>query len=497
MGIINTLIKTATWPAFNSFARAAQAPEAAQQKVWSEVRSVLDKASYWGATAKGRSLEEFPITDYETYRETLMKMQSERVSSLSGEEIIFWAESGGTSGPAKLFPLTRLFQRQFQRTMGPYLHANATRFPGFADQPVAYLAGLLPQKTAPSGIGIGYISGFNYQNIPSFLKKLYALPSAVFSDADSFQKWAPVYAAASDISALFAITPSMAEQFVEALLMDRERIWRLLNKNSRIPVSKTRLHQLEKSFSIENPSLKDLWPSLSVLGCWKTSSCALQLNKFERFLQGKTPVADAIYSATEGWTTVPIFGETGGVLHPSAHVVEFHDASTTVQARSLVKPWELEVGKEYEIFLTTAMGFVRYRLYDVLQCTGYWHHSPILEFRRKAGNQISLGSMRITENELISSLHAAGVALRGPYCYAPNKNGNGLVFLACDEWDLDVQKQAKVDAALRDLSPYYRNDIADGYIVPIQIHPLPKEHRLWHRQGHAQEKPRILVQEWP
>lgn len=496
MGIINSLLRAATWPAHQQLLIASRNMPNAQSKVWDEVQDCLQRSTYWGSSAKGRKLEDFPISDYETYRATLDALQNQKVSSLSGDEIIYWAESGGTSGPAKVFPLTKTYQKQFQRTMGPFLHANASRFAGFADKPIIYLASLLPQRKSQAGIDTGYISIFNYQNIPGPLKKIYAFPIDVFKTPESFEELAPLYAAATDISAMFAITPAKVEQFWELIFSHRERVLKTLAINPKL-ASKERLAHIDKIFNQSNPSLKDFWPSLRMVGCWKTASCALQLTSLEKILQNQTPVADAIYSATEGWMTVPLDGETGGVFHAGAHIVEFHEADSKPSEATLLKPWQLEVGKDYEVFLTTAMGFVRYRLYDVVRCTRYWNGAPVLEFKRKAGNQISLGTMRVTEDELITCMQAVGFTPKSPFRYAPNKNGNGLVFVTADESEANSQTQLNIDRALQDLSFYYRRDINAGVVKPIEPLVVPSTHKIWKVASHAQEKPRILLQEFP
>lgn len=497
MGIINGLLRGVTYPAYRQLKRASQYPEAAQSAVWQEIRAVLDKSSYWGASARGRKLEDFPISDYATYKDVLDRMESSRVSELSGEEIIYWAESGGTSGPAKLFPLTERYRRQFQRTMGPYLHANARRFPGFGAKPVIYLASVLPQRQTSAGVDVGYISIFNYRNIPAPLRKLYAFPLDVFTNAESLREWGPVYAAATDISAIFAITPVKISEFIDLVWRERERILKVLRAGGRIPVTRARLDHLERLFSGSVSSASALWPSLSFVGCWKTSSCALQLGPLERHLGGRVPVADAIFSATEGWVTVPLAGDSGGVAHPGGHVLEFHEAGQEPRPESLLKLWQLEAGKDYEIFLTTAMGFVRYRLYDILRCTGHWERSPILEFRQKAGNQISLGTMRVTEAELLTCMSQAGFAPAEPFFYAPNRTGNGLAFLTSVRCDLDPAHQARVHLALQELSFYYRRDVKEGVIKAIEPVFVPESHAIWQRTRHAQDKPKMLMQEFP
>ena len=50
----------------------------------------------------------------------------------------------------------------------------------------------------------------------------YAFPAEVFTDAETFFRWGPLYALATDLSAMFAITPSMVLQFAQRIEAQRD-----------------------------------------------------------------------------------------------------------------------------------------------------------------------------------------------------------------------------------------------------------------------------------
>lgn len=514
------LLFATSWGKHRSFVRDAQEPERAQERVWNETWSLLRDSPFWadrlGARAADREarLEDFGITDYETYRPALEAcFAGERVSPLSNEEILFWCESSGTSGKRKLFPLTETFRRQFQRTTPPLLHQFTRRFPDFLAKPVLYFAAALPAERSPAGVEVGFISNFNYRHIPGFLQKHYAFPLESFRDSETFLKWAPLYALQTDLSAMIAITPSMVEQFAERIEAGFESVYLpALEGQIALPAglpplkaTAERIALLKRAFLMRPFSFREVWPGLQFVCCWKSSTCGLQLPKLERYLQGRVPVVDATYSATEGWLTVPLVSGPemrgmGGALHPGAHRVEFFKAGNAPLANELLPLWKLEAGQDYEVVLTTAMGFIRYRLYDVVRCTGYFHRTPILEFRHKSGNLLSLGQARISEAYLISALDEIGQPARGRWVFAPNAFGDQLLLYSDQEADGSgaLQRIARhVHQKLCELNPDYAADIESRLLKPVGVEFLEPGHAYWTRSEHAQSKQAVLRQAGP
>jgi hypothetical protein len=503
MGFTTKLIRVLTYPKHLAFVRACKNPEAATKKLWEETKAELRNGKFWQGKVL-ENLSEYPVTDYEDYRASIDASYADELSSLTGRKILFWSESGGTTGKSKIYPITEEYKKSFQSTTPPFLHSLASRFSDFLSEPVLYFAATLPSEKSPAGIEKGFISGYNYRNIPPLLAKKYAFPLEVFRDRELFFRWAPLYALATDLSAMIAITPSMVEQFARALEENLESYWPYLESSTPLspeaglPVVKCspdRAKHLRKVFRKGFPfSFREAWPGLQFVCCWKTATCGMQLSRISAWTKN-LPIVDATYSATEGWITVPLWNEKpGGPVHPSALITEYFPAGEEPHSKNIRQAWGLESGKEYEILLTTKMGFVRFRLYDVVRCTGFFHKSPILEFSEKAGNTVSLGHTRISETHVLNALGIADQDFPGPWILAPAVDGSGLLFHHRDEIPELQKKLSLLDQALQKTNPEYWEDIRDKLLRPLRSEKVPHTHPLWTKASHAQTKPKVIQQ---
>lgn len=503
MSIARRLLLGSTYLPMRAFERDAAHPERAQARVWQETWRTIGQAPFWRHRASSRStppLSAFPLTGYDDYRAALEESFEQETSTLSGEEILFWSQSAGSTGPRKLFPITRTYRRQFQSTTPPFLAGLARTHPGLLTKPVLYFAGSMPQEKSPAAVEVGFISNFNYRTVPAFLRRLYAFPVEVLRDTETFFRWGPLYALATDLSAMVGISPAILTRFFEGLVERWDLYAPILEGRAAPPtplpsvkVSPGRLALLRSIMRRQAAPLQALWPSLQSVVCWKSSTCGLQLPALKRWLPD-VPYVDATYSATEGWINVPrADGSVGGPVHPGAHVFEFLPLGSEAGADDLLPLWALEPGGEYEIVLTTAMGLVRYRLRDVVVCTGHFHRAPIIRFAHKGDHQISLGPACVSEAELVTAL-AGAPGDRTAWLVAPSASGQGLE-LCIGNRD-PAPSVAEVQASLEAINPLYKKYVADGTLSPISLRRLAPDHpALIRGDEHAQTKPRLLVQE--
>ncbi len=477
------------------FLRAIADPQTAQASLWNETYQTLSQAPFWRGRLAAR-LEDNDPTDYETYRAALERDQAGQTSSLSGQPIIFWAQSAGTTKEPKRFPLTEQYRKQFQRLNPPYLYGLIDGHPGFLRAPVLYFAGMNPTEKTAGGVDVGYISNFNYRHLPKAVARNYAVPAEVLRDEATFMELAPAYALCRDLSVMFAIAPNRIAAFGDAIASQRGDLLDLLRGKRAVPaglpplsITKERLQHVERVLASERVDFEALWPGLSVIGCWKSSVCALQLTLLERFVRN-VPIVDAMYSATEGWFTVPnADGKPGGPLHAGAIIAEFLPVGET-PGRRLLKPWELEPGKRYEIFVTNLMGLVRYRLFDVVRCNGFFGRTPKLEFLEKAGAEIMVGLSRISEAQLCDAV--APHRVKGRWIFGVNATGDQLV-LYHDTPIADADAVLRqIEGGLRRGNDYYDQEVQAGSIKPLAAAALPAGHRAF-AGGHAQSKPRAFV----
>ena len=198
------LIATMTRKKHQAFIEDTKHPEHARERLWmQETVPLLQKSAYWYHLLENTPevhLDDFPITVYEDYQENLLAAQHSLIQPFNGEKLIFWSETSGTAGVRKFFPITASFQKQFQRTMAPYIHSLTQRFPDFFKEKILYLVAVDAHKTSTAGIPSGWISNFNYRHLPSFIKRFYAMPDEVFDNAEVYAQWASLYALAYDLA---------------------------------------------------------------------------------------------------------------------------------------------------------------------------------------------------------------------------------------------------------------------------------------------------------
>ena len=87
-------------------------------------------------------------------------------------------------------------------------------------------------------------------------------------------------------------------------------------------------------------------------------------------------------------------------------------ASGGGDASQLVDLARVEVGREYELVITTYAGLNRYRVGDVLQVTGFHNTAPQFRFVRRKNVLLSIESDKTDEAELQRAVERASVLLR-------------------------------------------------------------------------------------
>lgn len=489
-------------PSHKRFVEACANPVAAQNQVWEETRALLMQSDFWrqrGLTSTS-TLEEFPITTYSDYAETLLASFGSDRSPLTGEKLEFWCQSSGTTARKKIFPLTKTYVRQIRRTATPFIYEMMQNRPEFlAGKTMFFAASALNQKS-PGGVDVGFISHYSYRNLPKIMRRHYTFPLELLQDSSIFDEWAPYYALCSDVAGIIAVTPGMITNLVKTGVNRRHEFLAIMKGEAPFPanlprpkVSAERIALLEEALNDRDVRLKKIWPRLSMITTWKSSTAGWQMKDLEAFLTPDVLVTDGQYSATEGWMGVPYVSEKiGSRFHPGAVVVEFLEYGREAKAANLLKPWELKEGGLYEVFLTTTMGLIRYRIFDVVKCLGFDLQSPILSFQYKADNSVSLGQTRFSEINLLEAIQKVGFEARTPWVIAPDASGRRMVFVAQEDDPQLRQKVRELDSVWAQVNPEIQSDYDSQLLLPMEFRSVGREHAIWATPKHAQSKTQLI-----
>jgi hypothetical protein len=202
-------------------------------------------------------------------------------------------------------------------------------------------------------------------------------------------------------------------------------------------------------------------------------------------------MVDGTFSATEGWLTVPIDNHPGGFLHPGAHIAEFIEEGKSIKKENLLQSWELEPGKNYEVYLTTAMGFVRYQLKDVVKCTGFLNKAPRLEFCYKT-QMLKLENCSVSTQELQKMLSDISFAMAPHWSFARNSLGNRIVLITDDTVTIPDSVLTRMHEQLMQINEPYAHGVLTKEVLPMVLLQLPLDELL--AGSHAQTKPKLISQ---
>ncbi|XP_047044892.1 jasmonoyl--L-amino acid synthetase GH3.5-like [Lolium rigidum] len=171
-----------------------------------------------------------------------------------------------------------------------------------------------------------------------------------------------------------------------------------------------------------------LWPKAKYVYGIMTGSMEPYLKKLRHYA-GHLPLISADYGASEGYVgcnidpTVPPEQVTYAVL-PNTGYYEFiplekstgemeNSASIHYIETGPVGLTEVEVGKIYEVVLTTFAGLYRYRLGDIVKIAGFHNSTPQLQFICRRSLMLSINVDKNTEKDLQFAVEEASKLLEG------------------------------------------------------------------------------------
>jgi hypothetical protein len=226
-------------------------------------------------------------------------------------------------------------------------------------------------------------------------------------------------------------------------------------------------------------SARDLWPRLALISLWTDAQAArAEPDVAARFAgverQGKGLLA------TEGVVTIPLIEAPAPVLAVRSHFFEFLEEGRSVVVRLA---HELDVGREYEVLLSTSGGLLRYRLGDRVRVEGLMRRTPCLRFMGRADAVSDLVGEKLSASRvadvLADALAGSGTAPRflmlapewlDPPCY--------LLFIESDAPESALERVGeRVEARLSD-GVQYRYARRLGQLGPVRV---VRVRDGWHR----------------
>ena len=515
---------------FKRFVRDAHAAIEVQQRVlFDKLRGNVDSAYGRDFGFKHiRSYADFarqvPITAYEDLVPYVERVKHGEVSAMfgRGQRVLMFAMSSGTTTEPKYVPVTETFLKTYRRGWNVFGGRAISDHPGSFLRRIVQVTSPMDETRAPSGVPCGAITGLMAATQKRLVRRYYVAPLCVAYISDPAARYYTIMRLALSEDVAFMITANPATQLKLVRTADSaaERIIRdirdgtldealppeiraqLTPRLKPDPQTARRLEAIRERSGRLLP--KDYW-NLGFLANWTGGTMGLYLQQFPEYF-GDTPVRDIGLLASEGRMSIPIAdGTSAGVLDVGGNFYEFIPIEEADRSNpTVLRAHQVQVGREYEILLTTDAGFYRYRIGDVVRVTEFFGPTPMIEFLHKGANTCSLTGEKLTEQQVVLAFEQACRTLgfqAANFVLAPHW-GDPPYYVLHIEDPCPAELTRQMDETLRRANIEYDSKRRTQRLGSVQGNQLPEGHltrkhaelSTRHRESNEQYKPQYLYQ---
>ncbi|XP_022943254.1 probable indole-3-acetic acid-amido synthetase GH3.1 [Cucurbita moschata] len=401
-----------------------------------------------GATDPNTFKDKLPVITYEDLQPEIQRIASgDRSPILSSHPISEFLTSSGTSaGERKLMPTIKEELDRRQLLYSLLMPVMNLYVPGLDKGKGLYFLFVKSETRTPGGllarpVLTSYYKSEHFKTRPYDPYMVYTSPNEAILCPDSFQSmYTQMLCGLLErhqvlrLGAVFASGLLRAIRFLQLNWSDLANDIRTGKLSTKItdPSLRDCIEKILKpdeesaDFISEECSKENwegivtrIWPKTKYLDVIVTGAMAQYIPTLD-YYSGGLPLACTMYASSEcyfGLNLNPMCkpSEVSYTIMPNMAYFEFlpHEPNSgNDSAPKLVDLVDVEVGKEYELVITTYAGLYRYRVGDILRVTGFHNAAPQFHFVRRKNVVLSIDSDKTDEAELQKAVENASKLLK-------------------------------------------------------------------------------------
>ncbi|NP_001169263.1 Probable indole-3-acetic acid-amido synthetase GH3.2-like [Zea mays] len=395
-----------------------------------------------------------PVVTYEDLRPEIERIANgDRSNIISSHPITEFLTSSGTSaGERKLMPTIEDELNRRQMLYSLLMPVMNLYVPGLDKGKGLYFLFIKSETKTPGGLPArpvltSYYKSDHFKHRPYDPYNVYTSPTAAILCTDSFQSMYSqmlcglvARAEVLRVGAVFASGLLRAIRFLQ--LHWQELAHDLRTGTLSAKVTEPSIREAVAEVLRPDAGLADLveaecgkeswegiitrvWPNTKYLDVIVTGAMAQYIPTL-KYYSGGLPMACTMYASSEcyfGLNLRPMCdpSEVSYTIMPNMGYFELlpHDPDAVPPSRDdppprLLDLADAEVGRDYELVITTYAGLCRYRVGDILHVTGFHNAAPQFRFVRRKNVLLSVDSDKTDEAELQAAVERAA-RLLAPY----------------------------------------------------------------------------------
>lgn len=371
-------------------------------------------------------------------------------------------ETSGTTGRPKRLPVTDAWADSVAMAQRLWVLALLRDDEGLASGKALSVVSAAEHARSAGGLPIGSNTGRMFLAQPWWVRWRAPVPYAAYCIPDPELRAYTVlrHALTQPVTSWTTANPSTI-----LLYCRRLRLWweELRRDSADGTISRSGARGLPRGTLPESPALP--W-QLRRVNCWTGGAASFFVSRLSAALGQDVPVRDAGITASEGFFAIPL-DDGDPVAWLGGHVLEFVGEDGAPRWA-----WEVEVGQEYRLIISTESGLYRYDLGDIVRITGWAGAAPRMVFVRKAGNVLNATGEKVTEEQVAAAArHAFADSISVSVC-VPMAEVPAFHVAATSALP---DAAAAFDASLRKINVEYDGKRGTDRIGPPIVHILPAD----------------------
>lgn len=470
--------------------------------------------------------ERLPLTTYEDYEDAITRMaEHDEKNILTAYPVVYYASTSGTSGAPKKIPVSDKGLQVFREHSSSMFVSVVSEFyknTMLKGVPDGYWLAMMnfAQTPLPNGTMFGSISAACLND-----EALKAMPYFACTPLDVFKCTGS--ANFKYLHARYGLAQRNVTQivgpYIPALLDLMNYIkeeWKMVVEDIRqgtinsevlmpddlratleaqLVPDPLRADELEREFEkgFDQTIMLRIWPKLSGISSIWAGNFSSYARKLQEYSGRSIPYYTMSYVSSEG-----IFGvarhphDQCYVMLPDSCFFEFipvvngKDDDEAPDAKTVLLD-EVQEGKDYELVITNQSGFYRYRMGDVIRVIGFYNESPMITFKYRKKNIVSIAGEKFTEDHLLSAVRSferkTGINVID-FCMYPDRDAEPGRYVVLLEPEEIVPKerydecQAILAQELVRASTSYAHYVTGGNMGEPKLIFLQKETFQFHRE---------------
>ena len=457
--LANALWLAGSLPAARRFDRALSNPQSAQEH-WLRAQLRRHARSEFGREHSFASLtpREFtrtvPLSDYSAIEERIGTIANGARDVLACGPVTHLAPTSGSTGARKLIPFNASLQEAFNAAVGPWVMDLARQRPGIFGGPAYWsISPVAETERSDTVVPIGFADDADYLGGARawLVRQALAVPASIRHVTDTNEFWKQTLIALlrrRDLRLISVWHPSFVDLLVQAAVPAWHDLMSALGSD--------RAAELRRIGPYDWPHW---WPSLQVVSCWGEQAAEPGWRTLKERLPNVLVQPKGLL-ATECVVTIPL-----GAYRPLAvtsHFFEFLDNDGNARLAH-----QLERNTPYEVVVTNGGGLWRYRLGDMVECTGFVRATPSLRFLGRAGRVSDLRGEKLSEMFVAQVLTSVFGESRSWAALRPRAQDDVVGYdLLADSDRADLAQL--VDEALL-ANPHYALARRLGQLAPVRL----------------------------